>query len=112
MAELALAKALTQRAQQLCTGLEQGYAEILDLVTPVTAALLRWWFGEDASQSRKLNFHAGQRQAILNTIVAHEVLGSPDLADLYKQVCANALLEGERLAEVTHKTSTRIRSIA
>ncbi|MDR2013592.1 MAG: DEAD/DEAH box helicase family protein [Rhodanobacter sp.] len=98
---LRLAKALTQRTQQLCIGLEQGDAEILDLVTPMTAELLRWWFGEDACQSRKLNFHAGQRQAILNAIVAHEVLGSPDLADLYKQVCANALLEGAHLAEVT-----------
>jgi type III restriction enzyme len=59
MADLPLAKALTQRTQQLCRGLDQGQAEILDLVTPVTAELLRWWFGEDARQSRTLNFHAG-----------------------------------------------------
>jgi len=100
--QLALAKALTQRTQQLCIGLETGGAEILDLVTPVTAELLRWWFGEDACQSRALNFHKGQRQAILNAIVAHEVLNSPDLADLYRQMCPDALLEGGRLADVTH----------
>jgi type III restriction enzyme len=101
MTELALAKALTQRTQRLCIGLEHGSAEILDLVTPVTAELLRWWFGEDACQSRALNFHSGQRQAILNTIVAHEVLASPNLADLYRQVCAGALMEGGLLDEVT-----------
>ena len=98
--QLALAAALTQRTKQLCLGLEHGEAEILDLVTPVTAELLRWWFSEDACASRAFNFHAGQRQAILNTIVAHEVLDSPNLADLYRQVCADALLQGGRLAEV------------
>jgi len=98
---LPLAKALTKRTQQLCIGLEQGIADLYELVTPTTAELLRWWFGSDACQSRSLNFHPGQKQAILNTIVAHEVLDSPDLADLYKQVCADALLEGELLAEVT-----------
>lgn len=98
---LVLAKALTRRTEQLCGGLEHGVADLYDLVTPVTAELLRWWFGEDACQSRAFNFHAGQRQALLNVIVAHEVLASPDLADLYRQVCAEALLEGDRLAEFT-----------
>jgi len=97
---LALAAALTRRTNQLCIGLEQGIADIYEMVTPVTAELLRWWFGEDACQSRTFNFHPGQKQAILNVIVAHEVLASPDLKDLYQQVCADALLEGTRLTEV------------
>ncbi|MGN6654813.1 MAG: DEAD/DEAH box helicase family protein [Rhodanobacter sp.] len=97
---LALAAALTRRTEQLCIGLEQGIADIYELVTPVTAELLRWWFGEDACQSRSFNFHPGQRQAILNVIVAHEVLDSPNLKNLYEQVCAEALLEGTRLADV------------
>lgn len=97
---LALAAALTRRTEQLCIGLEQGIADIYELVTPVTAELLRWWFGEDACQSRTFNFHPGQRQAILNVIVAHEVLGSPNLKNLYEQICAEALLEGTRLADV------------
>lgn len=97
---LALAAALTRRTEQLCIGLEQGIADIYELVTPVTAELLRWWFGEDACQSRTFNFHPGQRQAILNVIVAHEVLDSPNLKNLYEQVCAEALLEGTRLADV------------
>ncbi|MGB3748903.1 MAG: DEAD/DEAH box helicase family protein [Rhodanobacter sp.] len=97
---LALAAALTRRTEQLCIGLEQGIADIYELVTPVTAELLRWWFGEDACQSRSFNFHPGQRQAILNVIVAHEVLDSPNLKNLYEQVCTEALLEGTRLADV------------
>jgi type III restriction enzyme len=98
--QLALAASLTQRTKQLCLGLEHGEAEILERVTPVTAELLRWWFTEDACQSRAFNFHAGQRQAILNVIMAHEVLDSPDLADLYRRVCPDALLQGDRLAEI------------
>lgn len=98
---LALARSLTERTRHLCIGLETGHADLYELVTPVTADLLRWWFGEDACQTRAFNFHAGQRQAILNTIVAHEVLGSHDLKDLYRQVCAEALLAGDRLSELS-----------
>ena len=58
--QLALATALTRRAGQLCIGLEQGVADIYEWVTPVTAELLRWWFGDDACQSRVFNFHTGQ----------------------------------------------------
>ena len=51
-----------------------------------------------------LNFHAGQRQAILNAIVAHEVLGCDQphwsLLDLYKAAAPDALLSGARLNEV------------
>ena len=58
--QLALAAALTRRAGQLCIGLEQGVADIYEQVTPVTAELLCWWFGDDACQSRVFNFHTGQ----------------------------------------------------
>ena len=98
--QLALAAALTRKTERLCVGLEHGIADIYELVTPVSAELLRWWFGDDACQSRTFNFHPGQRQAILNVIVAHEVLDSPNLTDLYRQVCADALLEGTRLSEI------------
>ena len=98
---LPLATGLTRHTHRLCLGLEDGDAEILELVTPATAELLRWWFMRDTCDTRMANFHAGQRQAILNTLVAHEVLGSHDLKNLYEQVCAEALLEGGRLAEVS-----------
>lgn len=99
--QLALAAGLTAKSLQLCIGLEDGVADILELVTPTTAILLRWWFGEDACTTRRFNFHPGQRQAILNTIVAHEVMGSTTLLDLYKQAAPDALLSGSRMAEVS-----------
>src|SRR5574344_2152102 len=84
---LALSTALTAKTRQLCLGLESGAADILELVTPTTAELLLWWFGDDMVATRSgLNFHAGQKQAILNAIVAHEVLGAASLLDLYQQV--------------------------
>jgi type III restriction enzyme len=99
--QLALSKALTARTQALCKGLSHGAADILDMVTPVTADLLRWWFSEDMVTTRQgLSFHEGQRQAILNAIVAHEVLGSTSLLDLYTQVAPDPLLLGNRLGEV------------
>lgn len=97
---LPLAQGLTERTNRLCIGLEHGDAKILELVTPTTAELLRWWFGEDACASRAMNFHAGQRQAILNAIVAHEIVGAGDLKQLYEQVCPVALLEDGRLDEI------------
>lgn len=98
---LALAKALSASANALCEGLAGGTAPILEQVTPVTAELLRWWFGDEARDSRTLNFHEGQRQAILNVILAHEVLDSDSLPDLYRKVCASALLEGDLLGELS-----------
>lgn len=101
MLQLELAHGLTTKTQQLCIGLAEGVADILDLVTPTTAELLRFWFGDDAQATRRLNFHEGQRQAILNTIVAHEVLDTADLKRLYQAVAPDALLAGNRLAEVS-----------
>ena len=107
---LALSTALTAHTRQLCLGLESGAADMLEQVTPTTAELLRWWFGEEMVATRGglgggLNFHAGQKQAILNAIVAHEVLGAGQarwgLLDLYKAVAPEALLVGTRLAEVS-----------
>ena len=99
---LALSTALTAKTRQLCLGLEHGAADILELVTPITAELLHWWFGQDMVDARGgLNFHAGQKQALLNAIVAHEMLGAGSLLDLYQQVAPDALLAGTRLAEVS-----------
>ena len=103
--QLALSAGLTAKTQQLCLGLESGAADILELVTPTTAELLKWWFGEDMVLARSgLNFHAGQKQVILNAIVAHEVLGRDSahwtLLDLYRAAAPDSLLTGTRLNEV------------
>ena len=94
------AAGLTSKTNAVCIGLEDGVADILDLVTPATAELLKWWFQEDYCAMRGFNFHEGQRQAILNVIYAHEVLGVTSLRGLYEQVAADELLEGGRLLEV------------
>lgn len=104
---LALSTALTAKTRQLCLGLESGAADILDLVTPTTAELLLWWFGEDRvleRQQQGLNFHLGQKQAILNAIVAHELLSQSSthgtLLDLYRACAPDALLTGTRHNEI------------
>lgn len=99
--QLALAQQLTARTKALCLGLEDGDAEILELVTPSTVELLKWWFVFDVCETRRINFHEGQKQAILNAIVAHEILSAATLKELYQQVVPEKLLAGPRLAEVS-----------
>lgn len=76
---------------------------LMDEVTPVTAELLKYWFQDDYVQLRPVNFHEGQRSAILHTIYAHEVLRSPNLESLYRHIATEALLNGDTLSEVTRK---------
>ena len=45
---LPLAKSLARHANLLADGLEDGSAALYEAVTPTTAELLRWWFGEEA----------------------------------------------------------------
>ncbi len=95
---LALSDALTTRTNALALGLEHGAADLLELVTPTTAELLLWWFGEDMVAARSgLNFHAGQKQAILNAIVAHDAL----LADNRLADVGMALRDQASLAALT-----------
>jgi type III restriction enzyme len=48
-----------------------------------------------------LNFHAGQKQAILNAIVAHEVLGASTFERFVPAGGARCAAGGHRLAEVS-----------
>ncbi len=98
---LPLVKSLAPRLQAECVGLESGSAPILEKVTPVTADLLRWWFQQDCCDTRSVNFHDGQRQAILNAIYSHEVLQAETLVELYQKLAAEDLLTARRLEEVT-----------
>jgi type III restriction enzyme len=97
---LPLVKSLTLRLQAECAGLDSGNAPILEKVTPVTADLLRWWFQQDCCDGRGVNFHDGQRQAILHAIYAHEILQPETLVDLYQKLAAEDLLTARRLEEV------------
>lgn len=80
--------------------MEKGAAPILEKVSPVTADLLRWWFQQDCMDARNQNFHEGQREAILHTIYAHEVLRAETLVDLYQKLAAEDLLTARRMEEV------------
>lgn len=98
--QLPLVKSLAPRLLAECSGLESGNAPILQKVTPVTADLLRWWFQQDCCDTRAVNFHDGQRQAILNAIYCHEVLQPESLVDLYSKLAAEDLLTAQRLEQV------------
>lgn len=60
--------------------------EMLGKVTPTTAELLKYWFSDDFCSLRKNNFHEGQRQAILNIIYLHEVVGERKVIDAYSSI--------------------------
>lgn len=101
-ADFPLAKGLSAVVEPLIPGIVDGTgSKLLDQVTPVTAELLRFWFQQDYCELRELNFHAGQRAAILHIIYAHEVLGTTRLRNLYEGVAPEAMLEGGVLGEVT-----------
>lgn len=97
--DLTLAKGLTAKVEEVCQGLETGEAPILDQVSEMTAELLKWWFQADFQGARQFNFHPGQRQALLNVIYAHEVLGINSLQDLYQVAAPEVMLASARDAE-------------
>lgn len=65
--------------------------EMFEQVSPVTAELLRFWFCEPFVNERNVNFHEGQRQAILNVVYLHEILKINNVTDIYKAVVPSLL---------------------
>jgi len=103
-ADFPLAKGLSEIVGPQIPGIIDGTgAELLEHVTPTTAELLRFWFQQDFCDQRFLNFHQGQRLAILNIIYAHEVLHATRLRDLYEAVATQSMLDGGVLGEVTRE---------
>lgn len=98
--DLSLAQGLTAKVNEVCASLDDGTAPILDQVSEVTAELLKWWFQADFRETRLFNFHPGQRQALLNVIYAHEVLGVATLQDLYQAAAPAVMLGSARDAEI------------
>ena len=80
-ASLELAKCLSETVNDAW---ESG--ELLEQVTPTTQELLKWWFSEEYCSLRNQNFHAGQRQAILNVVYLHEVMGVKNVMEYYEQL--------------------------
>jgi len=61
-------------------------SNFLARTAPVTRDLLRFWFNDSFCDARPINFHAGQRQAILNTIYLHEIAKTGSVFDMYSHV--------------------------
>jgi type III restriction enzyme len=72
-------------AQLLSEEVNEAWANgsFYEKVSPVTQDLLRFWFFPTFCDIREINFHEGQKQAILNIIYLHEVLGVRNVKDLY-----------------------------
>ena len=78
MSPLKMAKELTREVNKKW---EDG--SFYESVSPITQDLLRFWFSDSFCDIRTLNFHEGQKQAILNIIYLHEVLKVKNVKDLY-----------------------------
>lgn len=98
--DLTLARKLTSRVQDEALGLELGTAPMLERVSSITQELLKWWFQQDFMDLRGVNFHAGQRQAILNAIYAHEILETSRLESLYAHIAPEVMVESAQSAEM------------
>lgn len=80
-------------ANRLTAKVNESFAlgEMLEKVSPVTSELLRFWFCEPFVSERNINFHEGQRQAILNVIYLHEVLKINNVTDIYGSIIPELL---------------------
>jgi len=67
--------------------------EMIEQVTPTTQELLKFRFDPAYCESRPINFHEGQKQAILNTIYCHEILKVENVGDMYDKVSNDLRLE-------------------
>ncbi|MFH0970563.1 MAG: DEAD/DEAH box helicase family protein [Candidatus Diapherotrites archaeon] len=66
----------------------------IEKTTPITRDLMRYWDPKGTfSDSRKVNFHEGQWQAILNAIYVHEILKVKSVHDLYMSIRPELLAE-------------------
>jgi len=89
---LKFAKIITQLANK-----EWEDGTFLDKVNPITKELLRFWDPNGSHSIRKINFHKGQWQAILNTVYIHEILNSKNVMDMYMTIKPELLQEMDLL---------------
>lgn len=97
---LELARTLTEEVNEAW---ENG--SFYEKVSPITQDLLRYWFFPAFSDIRDINFHEGQKQAILNIIYLHEVLGVKNVKDLYLSTAEELLqkIDLEELSEYRYQ---------
>lgn len=80
-------------AKQLTNIVNQEWenGNFMQKVTPITQDLLRFWFNDNFCSTRYINFHKGQKQAILNAIYCHEILKTDSILSMYQQVSQDLL---------------------
>ena len=85
---LKLAQSITKIVNELWDS-----GEFLNLTTPTTTNLLKFWFCEPHTTQREINFHRGQKQAILNTIYLHEILKVSSVLEVYEKIDKELILK-------------------
>lgn len=80
-------------AKQLSNIVNQEWENetFINKVSPITQDLLRYWFYPNFCDTRNINFHKGQKQAILNTIYCHEILKCDSILSMYQQASEDLL---------------------
>lgn len=76
---LELAKRITQEVNDKY---ESG--EFVESISAVSRDLVRFWFEEEFTQNREINFHIGQKQALLNIIYCYEIKQIKSVQELYE----------------------------
>lgn len=87
-----------QFAKQLSDVVNQEWEQgtFIQKVSSVTQDLLRFWFSPAFCDERQINFHEGQKQAILNTIYCHEILKTESVFNMY-QLASQEIIDDQFL---------------
>jgi len=82
-------------AKRLTSTVKKAWQDgsFIESVTSITKDLLQFWFNDAFCDTRRFNFHEGQKQAILNVIYLHEVLGINSVIDMYQSISQELLSE-------------------
>ncbi|MDZ4713052.1 MAG: DEAD/DEAH box helicase family protein [bacterium] len=70
---------------------EWNSGNFIENVSPVTQDLLKFWFADSFCENRNINFHEGQKQAILNAIYLHEILKIENVFEIYEKIDSHLL---------------------
>jgi len=58
----------------------------MEKASSITQDLLKFWFEPSFTEERAINFHEGQKQAILNSIYVHEIFQSDSVSEMYAAI--------------------------
>lgn len=100
-----MSRASLQLAYDITTKANEAWETgvFAESVTETTKNLLRFWFDPGYVELRQINFHEGQKQAILNTIYLHEVLKHNNIFQTYQQISPDVLLDKSgSISELQH----------